>query len=61
MSTIQPDATDPKTFQFWEDAFKFPILIVRKLEQQLQNDIAGNKERLRTLVGYAYIAGETCN
>ena len=46
------EAPDPKTFESWEDAFKYPIPVVRHIEKQLRNDIAGNKEKLRTLVGY---------
>ncbi|MCJ1353511.1 MAG: hypothetical protein MMC33_003497 [Icmadophila ericetorum] len=51
MTTVGPD---PKTFESWEDAFKYPIPAVRQMEKQLRNDIAGNRERLRTLVGASY-------
>ena len=30
------EAPDPRTFKTWEDAFQYPIPVVRKLEQQLQ-------------------------
>ena len=46
------EAPDPKTFKSWEDAFHFPVPAVRRLEQQLRNDISSNRERLRTLVGF---------
>jgi hypothetical protein len=43
---------DPRTFQSWEDAFQYPIPVVRKLEQQLRNNADDNREKLRSLVGY---------
>jgi len=46
------EAPDPRTFQSWEDAFQYPIPIVRKLEQQLRNNADENREKLRSLVGY---------
>jgi len=49
MATETPD---PRTFQTWEDAFQYPIPIVRKLEQQLRNNADDNREKLRSLVGY---------
>lgn len=45
-------APHPKTFSSWEDAFQYPIPTVRRMEQQLRSDISGNREKLRTLVGY---------
>jgi hypothetical protein len=45
------DAPDPRTFQSWEDAFQYPIPVVRKLEQQLRNNADDNREKLRSLVG----------
>ncbi|KAL9122169.1 MAG: hypothetical protein Q9187_001270 [Circinaria calcarea] len=48
------EAPDPKTFSSWEDAFQYPVPTVRRMEQQLRNDIAGNREKLRTLVGASY-------
>jgi hypothetical protein len=48
------EAPDPRTFQSWEDAFQFPIPIVRKLEQQLRNNADENREKLRSLVGYIH-------
>lgn len=47
------EAPDPRTFQTWEDAFQYPIPVVRKLEQQLRNNADANREKLRSLVGYA--------
>jgi hypothetical protein len=46
------EAPDPRTFQSWEDAFQYPVPVVRKLEQQLRNNADGNREKLRSLVGY---------
>lgn len=46
------EAPDPRTFQSWEDAFQYPIPVVRKLEQQLRNNADENREKLRSLVGY---------
>jgi hypothetical protein len=46
------ETPDPRTFQTWEDAFQYPIPIVRKLEQQLRNNADDNREKLRSLVGY---------
>ena len=55
MASLTAEAPDPKTFEFWEDAFKYPIPAVRRMEQQLRSEIASNRERLRTLVGSALI------
>jgi len=46
-----PEAPDPRTFQDWEDAFQYPIPVVRKLEQQLRTNAEVNREKLRSLVG----------
>ncbi|KAI4958608.1 hypothetical protein J4E86_004212 [Alternaria arbusti] len=51
MATETPD---PRTFQTWEDAFQYPIPVVRKLEQQLRNNADDNREKLRSLVGASY-------
>ena len=48
MSSIGRDAKELKS---WEEAFSYPIVTTRQFEKQLRNDIAANKERLRTLVG----------
>ena len=49
------EAPDPRSFQTWEDAFQYPIPVVRKLEQQLRNNADENREKLRSLVGYGYL------
>lgn len=49
MATAAPD---PRTFTSWEDAFQYPVPVVRKLEQQLRNNADDNREKLRSLVGY---------
>lgn len=45
---------DPKTLQSWEDAFQYPLPVVRKLEQQLRKNIDENRQKLRSLVGTSY-------
>lgn len=47
-------APDPRAFSTWEDAFQHPVPIVRKLEQQLRNNIDENRQKLRSLVGASY-------
>ncbi|KAF1844739.1 para-aminobenzoate synthase [Cucurbitaria berberidis CBS 394.84] len=48
------EAPDPRSFQSWEDAFQYPIPVVRKLEQQLRSNADDNREKLRSLVGASY-------
>jgi hypothetical protein len=45
------EAPDPRNFKSWEDAFQFPIPVVRKLESQLRTNAGDNREKLRSLVG----------
>lgn len=45
------EAPDPRTFKTWEDAFQYPVPVVRKLEQQLRSNAGENREKLRSLVG----------
>lgn len=45
-------APEPKTLKSWEEAFQYPIPVVRRMEQQLRSDLIANGEKLRTLVGY---------
>jgi hypothetical protein len=45
------EAPEPRTFTSWEDAFRYPIPVVRKLEQQLRANADENREKLRSLVG----------
>ncbi|PVH99378.1 hypothetical protein DM02DRAFT_656433 [Periconia macrospinosa] len=47
-------APDPRTFKSWEDAFQYPIPVIRKLEQQLRSSANENREKLRSLVGASY-------
>ena len=61
MASLAAEGPDPKTFKAWEDAFKYPIPAVRRMEQQLRNDISGNRERLRTLVGFVVKKSEVLN
>lgn len=49
------EAPDPRTFQSWEDAFQYPVPTVRKFEQQLRTTADDNREKLRSLVGYAQL------
>lgn len=45
---------DPRTLNSWEDAFQYPLPVVRKLEQQLRKNIDENRQKLRSLVGASY-------
>lgn len=45
---------DVKDLKTWQEAFDHPIATTRQIEKQLRNDIAANKERLRTLVGSVF-------
>ncbi|KAF2772274.1 hypothetical protein EJ03DRAFT_307197 [Teratosphaeria nubilosa] len=51
MATQVPD---PRALQTWDEAFKYPLPVVRKLEQQLRKNIDENRARLRSLVGASY-------
>ncbi|KAF2811733.1 uncharacterized protein BDZ99DRAFT_440653 [Mytilinidion resinicola] len=48
------EAPDPRSFKTWEDAFQFPVPVIRKLELQLRANANENREKLRTLVGASY-------
>lgn len=48
------ETPDPRTFKTWQDAFQYPVPIVRKLELQLRSNVNENREKLRTLVGASY-------
>ncbi|KAF7187176.1 Conserved oligomeric Golgi complex subunit 1 [Pseudocercospora fuligena] len=52
MATQQPP--DPRALGDWEDAFQYPLPVVRKLEQQLRKNIEDNRQKLRSLVGTSY-------
>ncbi|KAK4580498.1 hypothetical protein LTR86_000701 [Recurvomyces mirabilis] len=45
---------DPRTLGTWEDAFQYPLPVVRKMELQLRKNIEENRQKLRTLVGASY-------
>ena len=47
-------APNPREFTSADQAFAYPLPVVRKLEQQLRSSIADNKDKLRSLVGAAY-------
>lgn len=49
------DSPDIQSLNTWKDAFQYPIPTVRRVEQELRRDIASNKEKLRSLVGYVSI------
>ncbi|KAJ9665455.1 hypothetical protein H2201_004533 [Coniosporium apollinis] len=51
MTTGNPD---PRNLNTWEDAFRYPIPVVRKLEQQLRKHDSENRAKLRSLVGASY-------
>jgi hypothetical protein len=46
------NAPDPQKLKSWKEAFQYPISSVRRVEQQLRQDISSNKDKLRALVGY---------
>jgi hypothetical protein len=52
MTTNQ--APNPREFRSWEDAFQYPVPVVRRLEQQLRSNINENSDKLRSLVGNSY-------
>lgn len=52
MSTNQ--APNPRDLKTWEDAFQYPVPVVRRLEQQLRSNINENRDKLRSLVGSSY-------
>lgn len=52
MATQPP--LDPKSLASWEDAFQYPLPVVRRLEQQLRKNIDENRTKLRSLVGTSY-------
>ncbi|GAB7340831.1 hypothetical protein MBLNU457_7193t1 [Dothideomycetes sp. NU457] len=52
MATTQ--APNPRDFTSADQAFAYPLPVVRKLEQQLRSSIADNKDKLRSLVGASY-------
>ncbi|KAI5207596.1 hypothetical protein AUEXF2481DRAFT_36567 [Aureobasidium subglaciale EXF-2481] len=52
MTTNQ--APNPRDFKSWEDAFQYPVPVVRRLEQQLRSNINENGDKLRSLVGNSY-------
>lgn len=49
------DTPDAITLNLWEDAFKYPIPTVRRLEQELRRDAESNRDKLRSLVGYVRV------
>jgi hypothetical protein len=50
-TVMAAEAPNPRTLKTWEDAFQYPIPVVRKLEQQLRAQADENREKLRSLVG----------
>jgi hypothetical protein len=65
LATLRPamaanEAPDPRSFKTWEDAFQFPVPVIRKLEQQLRANANENREQLRTLVGYVNSNIKSC-
>ncbi|PNS14441.1 hypothetical protein CAC42_3727 [Sphaceloma murrayae] len=53
-TSMANQAPDPKELAAWEDAFEYPVPVVRKLEQQLRVQIHDNREKVRSLVGSSY-------
>jgi hypothetical protein len=52
--TMSAELPDTRSFQTWEDAFQYPLPIVRGIEKKLRQEVEGNQEKLRSLVGYVY-------
>src|SRR2546421_10159066 len=46
------EAIDLADLESWQEAFKYPLDTTRHIEQRLRTEIASNRDRLRTLVGY---------
>lgn len=46
------EAIDLAALESWQEAFKYPLGTTRHIEQRLRTEIASNRDRLRTLVGY---------
>lgn len=40
-----------KELRSWQEAFTYPLSTTRQIEKQLRDEVAADKERLRTLVG----------
>lgn len=51
MALMASSGQDAKNSKSWQEAFNYPVATTRQIEKQLRNDIAANKERVRTLVG----------
>lgn len=51
MANQAPSARDLKS---WEDAFQYPLPVIRKLEQQLRSGVNDNRDKVRALVGSGY-------
>lgn len=51
MASAVPDL---QSLSSWEDAFQYPLPVVRRLEQQLRKNIDENRQKLRSLVGASY-------
>ncbi|KAF2397252.1 hypothetical protein EJ06DRAFT_584722 [Trichodelitschia bisporula] len=48
------EVPDPHSLESWEDAFQYPIPVVRKLGQQLRSHVEENRQKLRNSVGVSY-------
>lgn len=48
------EASDPRSFKDWEEAFQHPIPTTRKFEQRLRGHADENRQKLRTIVGASY-------
>ena len=46
------EAFDIAALKSWQEAFEYPLGTTRQIEHGLRVEIANNKDRLRTLVGY---------
>lgn len=51
-AAMTSEAFDLATLKSWQEAFEYPLGTTRQIEHGLRVEIANNKDRLRTLVGY---------
>jgi hypothetical protein len=51
-AAMTSEAFDLAALKSWQEAFEYPLGTTRQIEHGLRVEIANNKDRLRTLVGY---------
>lgn len=48
---MSAELPDTSTLRTWEDAFQYPVPVVRGIEKKLKREAEDNQEKLRSLVG----------